>query len=103
MQPPGRSLAHDGDVRIDAMDVASSERAVRDLRDRLRAARWPAAIDGAGWAYGTDPDYLRRLVSYWADGYDFSRHDRLVRPLDHRRATIDDTGVHVVLTQGVGP
>jgi hypothetical protein len=45
--------------------------AIEDLRARLRAARWPDAPEDAGWSLGTDPDYLRELVAYWADGFDW--------------------------------
>ena len=38
-----------------------------DLRTRLRATRWPDAPEDAGWSLGTDVDYLRELVEYWAE------------------------------------
>jgi pimeloyl-ACP methyl ester carboxylesterase len=54
------------------------------LRDRLRAARWaepyPPVPDGA-WAAGTDPAWLRRLVSYWASGYDWRAHEAAINAL----------------------
>ena len=42
-----------------------------DLRARLRATRWPDAPEDAGWSLGTDLAYLRELVAYWADGFDW--------------------------------
>src|SRR5690349_15330915 len=48
----------------------TSAEAIADLRARLRATRWPDAPADVGWEYGTDPDYLRELVAYWADGFD---------------------------------
>lgn len=42
-----------------------------DLRRRLRDTRWAPSTAGAGWALGADPDYLRELVAYWADGFDW--------------------------------
>ena len=44
---------------------------LEDLRARLRATRWPDAPEDAGWSLGTDLDYLRELVAYWADGFDW--------------------------------
>ena len=41
---------------------------IEDLRARLRATRWPDAPEDAGWSLGTDLDYLRELVAYWAEG-----------------------------------
>jgi hypothetical protein len=42
-----------------------------DLRARLRATRWSPPWPGASWEAGTDPAELRRLVTYWADGFDW--------------------------------
>src|SRR6202050_5402545 len=42
-----------------------------DLRTRLRATRWPDAPQDAGWSMGTDLGYLRELVAYWADEFDW--------------------------------
>ena len=38
-----------------------------DLRARLRHTRWPDQVPGIGWGQGTELDWLRRLVSFWAD------------------------------------
>ncbi|MGW8565825.1 epoxide hydrolase family protein [Isoptericola sp. NPDC055881] len=46
--------------------------ALTDLRTRLRATRWPDAPDAAGWSLGTDADYLRELVAYWAEEFDWA-------------------------------
>ena len=42
-----------------------------DLRDRLRRTRWPATVPGTGWSRGVPSDYLRGLVSWWLDAYDW--------------------------------
>jgi pimeloyl-ACP methyl ester carboxylesterase len=54
------------------------------LRGRLRAARWaepyPPVADG-DWAAGTNPALLRRLVSYWASGYDWRGYEADINAL----------------------
>lgn len=42
-----------------------------ELQDRLRSTRWPPRWPLEGWGAGTDQDELRRLVAYWADGFDW--------------------------------
>lgn len=44
-----------------------------DLRARLRATRWPDALPGSGWDYGTDRTYLQELCASWADDFDWRR------------------------------
>ena len=36
-----------------------------DLRARLERTRWPDEIPGSDWRYGTNLDYVRRLVEHW--------------------------------------
>jgi microsomal epoxide hydrolase len=36
-----------------------------DLKGRLARTRWPDEVEGAGWDYGTNLNYLKTLVDYW--------------------------------------
>ena len=49
--------------------------ALEDLRARLRATRWPDVPEDASWSLGADVAYLRELVGYWADGFDWSAQE----------------------------
>ena len=67
-----------------------------DVRSRIRATRWPDAIPGVGWDHGTDPDFLRRALEYWAEEFDWrAREDELNRHA-HFRADVDGTRIHFV-------
>ena len=59
--------------------------ALDDLRARLRATRWPDAPEDAGWSLGTDVDYLRELVAYWADGFDWPAQEAALARLPRFR------------------
>jgi pimeloyl-ACP methyl ester carboxylesterase len=63
-----------------------------ELRSRLRATRWPAPYPGTApgdWDAGTDASELRRLVSYWASGYDWRRHEAAINALPWAVADLD--------------
>ena len=63
--------------------VAISDQTLRDLKERLRRTRFAPDFANDGWQYGTNLDYLKRLVEYWIDGYDWRRAEREVaRRLD---------------------
>src|SRR4051812_15263282 len=47
------------------------DEAIADLSDRLARTRFPDAAPGEPWAHGTDVGYLRGLVDYWRDGFDW--------------------------------
>ena len=46
-----------------------------DLQARLQRVRWPDEIPGSNWQYGADLTYLRTLVDYWRDQYDWRQHE----------------------------
>src|SRR5581483_2711950 len=70
--------------------------ALEDLRARLRATRWPDAPEDAGWSLGTDFAYLRELVAYWADGFDWPAREAALGGLPHFRVSLGGLGIHVV-------
>jgi pimeloyl-ACP methyl ester carboxylesterase len=70
--------------------------ALADLRARLRATRWPDAPEDAGWSLGTDLDYLRELVDYWADGFDWLAQEAALARFPHFRVPLGGLGIHFV-------
>lgn len=70
-----------------AIEVPQAE--LEDLRERLLRTRWSRDWPVTGWAAGTDPAELRRLTSYWADGFDWYAQQRVINELPWAVATID--------------
>jgi pimeloyl-ACP methyl ester carboxylesterase len=80
-----------------AFTLTTPDGALDALRDRLRATRWPQPLlDAAGWELGTDEAYLRELVAYWADDFDWPAQEAALNELPHRRATVDGVGIHFI-------
>lgn len=73
-----------------------------DLRRRLELPRWPVAPEGSGWTYGTDTAYLRDLVGYWRDGYDWRAAEAHLNRLPHFIAEVDDLPIHFIHERGSG-
>jgi hypothetical protein len=71
-----------------------------DLRTRLQQTRWPPQWPGVGWEAGTELSELRRLVGYWADGYDWRAHEAAINALPSHAAEIDGTPVHYLRFDG---
>jgi microsomal epoxide hydrolase len=76
---------------------------LRDLRARLAAVRWPDEPPGEPWASGTSLAYLRGLVEYWRDGFDWRAQEARLNGL--RQFTVPLAGIplHFVHEPGVGP
>jgi pimeloyl-ACP methyl ester carboxylesterase len=77
--------------------------AVDDLRRRLAATRWPAEEPVEGWERGVPLAYLRELAAYWADGYDWRRHERQLNELPQFVASIADLEIHFVHVRSPEP
>ena len=60
------------------------------------ATRWPDPAPGEPWSQGTDLDYLRDLLAYWADGFDWRARERQLNRYDHRIADVDGVRLHFV-------
>lgn len=76
--------------------IEADPAALDDLRTRLRATRWPDAPENAGWTLGADLDYLRDLMAYWADGFDWYAQQAELNRLPQLWHEIDGLGVHYV-------
>ncbi|HEX5385465.1 MAG TPA: epoxide hydrolase [Gemmatimonadales bacterium] len=73
-----------------------------DLRTRIRRTRWPDQLPGIGWEQGTELGYLRELLAYWADGFDWRARERELNDFHHYRAELDGLGIHFVHERGTG-
>jgi pimeloyl-ACP methyl ester carboxylesterase len=69
---------------------------LRDLKERLRMTRLPQEIPGTGWDYGTDLAYLRSLIPYWRDTFDWRAAERRLNALPQFTTIIDGIEVHFV-------
>jgi pimeloyl-ACP methyl ester carboxylesterase len=72
-----------------------------DLARRLAATRWPSAIV-SDWSDGTDLAYLRELVTYWCDRYDWRSHEARLNAFPQFMARIEDRDVHFIHVRGKG-
>ncbi|HEY7047052.1 MAG TPA: epoxide hydrolase [Jatrophihabitantaceae bacterium] len=76
------------------LDVDDAELA--DLHTRIRNTRWPPGAPGPAWSQGTDLAYLKSLLGYWADGFDWRAQERELNRLHHYRTRLDDVQIHFV-------
>ena len=91
------------DMTATPFDISVSDSVLEDLRNRLAHTRWPGAIDGAGWDYGTDPDFLRELVEYWRADFDWRAQEAALNALPQFHAEVDGQRLHFVHQRGKGP
>jgi pimeloyl-ACP methyl ester carboxylesterase len=81
-------------VRLRPFRVDVPEDALRDLRARIDATRWPAVPTGAGWELGVDQDVLREACDHWRTNFDWREHERWLNQHRGFLADVDGTTVH---------
>lgn len=79
----------EGRIKSGAAPEAAEQSVLDDLRLRLRRYR-PVPVAGAlGPEAGVDPEVLARLLSYWAEGYDWRVHEERIAVLPWEEAATE--------------
>ncbi|OPG02540.1 epoxide hydrolase family protein [Microbispora sp. GKU 823] len=74
-----------------------------DLRRRLELTRLPDDAGNDDWRYGVSAVYLRELVDYWRDGYDWRAAEAAINAYEHYRVEVEGVPVHFMRRPGAGP
>ena len=83
-------------TEIQPFTIRVADSAIADLRARLAKARIPEPLQGDGWTHGTDIRYLRELVAYWRDRFDWRAQERRLNQLEQFTTSIDGLTIHFV-------
>lgn len=67
-----------------------------DLKDRLARARLPDELEGVGWQYGTNQAYLKELIAYWRDRFDWREQERRLNQFEQYKTNIAGLDVHFI-------
>src|SRR2546427_2480244 len=67
-----------------------------DLKQRLSQARFADEFPDANWDYGTNLAYLKSLVDYWRDKYDWRAQEKRLNEFDQFKTNIDGVDIHFI-------
>jgi microsomal epoxide hydrolase len=91
---------------IEPFRIAVPDAVLADLRERLARTRFPDEIPGSEWSYGTNLAWLRELVEWWRERYDWRNAEAELNRFAQFRARLDGFGgraIHFIHEKGVGP
>ena len=87
-----------------AFTLAVSNEAIEDLRTRLARTRWPdeppASQPHATWATGTSLAYMKDLVAYWRQGFDWRAAERRLNAFAQYKAKLRGIDLHFLHVPG---
>jgi pimeloyl-ACP methyl ester carboxylesterase len=81
---------------IQGFKVRISDEELADLRRRLSEVRWPPDATGKPWSMGTDLAFMKQLVAYWKDKYDWRAQETALNSFDQYTTTIDGYRIHFI-------
>jgi pimeloyl-ACP methyl ester carboxylesterase len=83
---------------LDIPDIA-----IADLKNRLALTRFPDAAPGEPWAFGSSVAYVRDLVAYWKDDFDWRAQEAALNAFPQFKVPLHDIDLHYLHVPGVGP
>ncbi|HTK95001.1 MAG TPA: epoxide hydrolase [Terriglobales bacterium] len=89
-------------VFVEPFKIAVAEQVLVDLKARIRNTRWPDSAPGAPWSQGTDLEWLRRLLDYWAESFDWRAQEQKLAEFPHFRIELDGVRIHFVHARARG-
>ena len=91
------------DKRAEAFKVNVAADDIAELRERLRRTRFPDQAPGPAWAYGTDVRWMRRLVEYWRDDFDWRAQEARLNAFAQYKVRLREIDLHFLHIEGKGP
>ena len=87
---------------VQSFTIQTPQAILDDLQTRLGHIRWADEPADAGWNYGTNPAYLKELITYWQKGFDWRKQEALLNTFPQFKTTIDGIGIHFLYIKGKG-
>ena len=98
-QPPQEDMVTDvpaDPTAIRPFEITVPDAVLDDLKLRLEQTRLPDQLDGVGWDYGTELDYLTDLITYWREEFDWRAQEQQLNQFDQFKTRIDDLDIHFI-------
>jgi hypothetical protein len=61
--------------KITRFTINVAQEVLSDLHLRLKNTRWSYQMEGTDWDAGTDLNYLKQVVAYWLDTYNWRERE----------------------------
>jgi microsomal epoxide hydrolase len=91
----------DSDLRPFQLSVRES--VLKDLRQRLLNTRFPDEPPLDPWSTGTSVAYLKQLLDYWRDGFNWRSQEAKLNAFRQFTVPLAGIDVHLIHEQGKGP
>ena len=77
---------------IQPFEIFVPDFALSRLQEKLSLTELPDELDCAEWSMGVPLSEMRRLISYWRDGFDWRKQEREINEMPQFRTAIQVDG-----------
>ena len=88
---------------ITPFSIAATDAELDDLKRRLATTRWPDAETPDDWTQGIPLAYMKEVVEYWREGYDWRSREARLNQWPGFRTEVDGLGVHFLHVESKVP
>jgi pimeloyl-ACP methyl ester carboxylesterase len=87
-------------MKAERFEIQVPQASLDDLQARLARTRHADDFANEDWRYGMNGEYLRELLGYWQERYDWRAHEARMNEYAHYRTRIDDIPIHFLYQPG---
>ena len=73
-----------------------------DVNTRVKNSRITKDFGNQKWQYGTEESYLKDLIHYWINDYDWRAQEKKINTFSHYKIEIDKIPIHFIYEKGSG-
>jgi len=94
-------VSNTNEIQPFRIDIPQAE--LDDLHDRLNRVRWAEELPDAGWDYGVPVEFVKELVEYWRNGYDWRAWEAKLNTFPQFITEIDGQQIHFLHVRSPEP
>ncbi|MEQ2179457.1 epoxide hydrolase [Goodea atripinnis] len=84
------------DENIYPFTVQTSDKEIEDLHERIDRTRFTDPLEDSGFQYGFNSSYLKKVVSYWRNTFDWKKQVAMLNKFPHFKTKIEGLDVHFI-------
>ncbi|KAL0964819.1 hypothetical protein UPYG_G00329440 [Umbra pygmaea] len=84
------------DENVFPFEVQTSDEEIQDLYERIDRSRYTEPLEDAGFQYGFNSTYLKKVVSYWRNTFDWKKQVAVLNKYPHFKTKIEGLDVHFI-------
>ncbi|XP_044530566.1 epoxide hydrolase 1 isoform X1 [Gracilinanus agilis] len=93
---PGSKPRTPEDESIRPFKVETSEEEIKDLHQRIDLARFTEPLEDIRFHYGFNSNYLKKVVSYWRNQFDWKKQVEILNKYPHFKTKIEGLDIHFI-------